>query len=182
MLPFQRGPLQGVRIFDLSRLLPGPFATQILRDLGAEVTKIENSDTGGDPIRSYEPKAADGNSAMFHAINRGKKSISFSFRGGLGKEKLEGILANADVLVESFRPGTLEKILGVDNIEATLSRHPRLIIARISGYGQKQPQPGHDLNFMADAGVLGMMVEPTAAPLQYADIAGGAWPAALQVS
>eukprot|EP00455_Lapot_gusevi_P006065 TRINITY_DN12592_c0_g1_i3.p1 TRINITY_DN12592_c0_g1~~TRINITY_DN12592_c0_g1_i3.p1 ORF type:complete len:376 (-),score=87.81 TRINITY_DN12592_c0_g1_i3:221-1348(-) len=173
--------LSGIRIVDLSRLLPGPFATQILADMGAEVIKVEGSD-GGDYTRYYPPAAADGNSAMFHALNRGKKSVMLDLTKPADKEKFFQLLATADVLMETFRPGVMAK-LGVSP-KSLSERFPSLIICSISGYGQTGPdalKAGHDLNYLARAGVLGMMKAPCALPVQVADIAGGSFPAAMQI-
>ena len=147
------GPLKGVRILDLSRLLPGPYATQLLRDLGASVTKVEDASAGGDPLRHYEPRASDGTSAMFHAINRGKGSVSLPFRDPATRDALRRMVGESDVVVESFRPGTLEAMLGVASSAELLETHRRLVLVRLSGYGPHRSEPGHDLNFMAAAGV-----------------------------
>ena len=185
-------PLRGIRILDLSRLLPGPYATQLLRDLGATVTKIENLETGGDPLRHYAPRCADGNSAMFHALNRGKHSVALPFRSDTSAGKIRSLLSDADVLVESFRPGTFEKLLGISSAEELLRAFPRLVLVRLSGYGSgdgggdsggsSRGMAGHDLNFAATAGLLDMAaVRGAPLPVQFADLAGGAWPAALQI-
>jgi crotonobetainyl-CoA:carnitine CoA-transferase CaiB-like acyl-CoA transferase len=158
-------PLRGIKVLDFSRLLPGPYATQLLRGLGASVTKVENSDIGGDPLRHYSPKASDGISAMFHAINRGKGSVSLGFRAPGTAAALARMASEADVLVESFRPGVLEKLFGVQDDLELLARHPRLVLVRINGYGKLHDFPGHDLNFAASAGVLGMMETPRALPV-----------------
>jgi alpha-methylacyl-CoA racemase len=187
--------LKNVQVLDLSRLLPGPYATQLLVDLGAQVTKLENSETGGDPLRHSEPLCADGNGAMFHALNRGKRSVALPFRDAGTPAKIQKLLADVDVLVESFRPGTLETLLGVSGAEELLEQHPHLVLARISGYGAgpdggsggsggsgDPPPVGHDLNFCANAGVLDMAaVRGWPPPMQFADFAGGAWPTALQI-
>jgi hypothetical protein len=183
-----RGPLAGVRILDLSRLLPGPYCTQLLADLGATVTKFENLDTLGDPLRHYPPLASDGNSAMFHALNRGKRSVALPFRDPSTPAKVEALLRETDVLVESFKPGTLESLLGRQDIADLLRDFPNLVVCRLSGYGQQCSDDvgGHDLNFVAAAGVLGMAKKKGSdrgkpLPVQWADLAGGAWPAALQI-
>lgn len=114
---------------------------------------MEDASAGGDPLRHYEPKAADGTSAMFHAINRGKGSVSLPFRDPATRAALKRMVAEADVLVESFRPGTLETMLGVGSSALLLKEYRRLVLVRLSGYGPKRSEPGHDLNFMAAAGV-----------------------------
>jgi alpha-methylacyl-CoA racemase len=174
-------PLDGVRVLDLSRLFPGPYATLLLSDLGAEVTKIEDPN-GGDYIRYFPPFCADGSGAPFHALNRGKKSVALDLRGESGKAAFRAMLKTADVLVESFRPGVMEKLGLVP--EELLEAFPRLIICRISGYGQKgdrSKRAGHDLNYAARAGALGLMKEPHPLPVQVGDLCGGAWPAAFQI-
>ena len=173
--------LEDVRVLDLSRLFPGPFATLLLSDLGAEVTKVEDP-KGGDYIRYFPPLCDDGSGAPFHALNRGKKSIALDLKTELGKTALRKLLASADVLVESFRPGVLEKLGFAPN--ELLADFPQLIICRISGYGQSGPdagKAGHDLNYAARAGVLGIMKDPQALPVQIGDLCGGAWPAAFQI-
>lgn len=175
------GPLAGVRVLDLSRLFPGPYATLLLADLGAEVIKVEDT-RGGDYVRHLPPHAEDGIGGTFHALNRGKRSVALDLRDDEHKDALLALVETADVLVESFRPGVLEKMgLGPERL---LERNPRLILCRISGYGQDGPdrlRAGHDLNYAARAGVLGMMGRPSALPVQVADLCGGSWPAALQI-
>ena len=173
--------LAGVRVLDLSRLFPGPYATLLLSDLGAEVTKVEDPN-GGDYIRYFPPLCEDGAGAPFHALNRGKKSIALDLKKEAGKSAFRSLLMETDVLVESFRPGVMEK-LGLDP-DQLLNDHPHLIICRISGYGQSgedREKAGHDLNYAARAGVLGMMDAPGALPVQIGDLCGGAWPAAFQI-
>jgi alpha-methylacyl-CoA racemase len=175
------GPLSGIRILDLSRLLPGPYCTQLLADLGADVVKVEDP-VGGDYLRAMPPLLDDGTSALFHAINRGKRSITIDLRRDDGRERFLRLCADADVVVESFRPGVLAKLgLPPDQLVA---RFARLIVCSISGYGQTGPlrdRAGHDVNFVARAGALGMMAAPALLPVQVADLAGGAWPAAMQI-
>lgn len=170
-------PLAGVRVLDLSRLLPGPVATLHLADLGADVIKIE--DTGaGDYAREMGP-GADGLSWFFRAVNRNKRSLSLDLKAAAGREVLLRLAQDADVLVESFRPGVMER-LGVGY--ATLrERNPRLVYCAITGYGQDGPwaqRAGHDLNYIAQAGVLeqtGCAGGPPAIPaLQIGDLLGGA--------
>jgi len=173
--------LDGIRVLDLSRLLPGPFATQLLADLGAEVIKVE-APQGGDYLRHYPPLVADGNSALFHAVNRGKKSVALDLKSDAGKAALQALLPTADVVIESFRPGVMAKLgFGPDVLREL---HPRLVVCAISGYGQATAlalKAGHDLNYMARSGVLGMQRGPRVAPVPVADYAGGAWPAVTQV-
>jgi alpha-methylacyl-CoA racemase len=165
-------PLSGIRVLDLSRLLPGPYCTQILSDLGAQVIKIE--DSLGDYARYYPPLADDGNSAFFHAINRGKLSVKLDLKLSEDREKFLKLLSSAQVLVESFRPGIMKKL----NLEPNylLSLFPKLVICCISGYGQTGPdslKAGHDSNYLARSGVLSINKNPQLLPVQVADIAGG---------
>jgi crotonobetainyl-CoA:carnitine CoA-transferase CaiB-like acyl-CoA transferase len=173
-------PLEGIRVLDLSRLLPGPFATVILSDLGASVIKIE--DTGaGDYLRAFPPQV-QGLGGRFAAVNRDKRSLALDLKQPRGVELLLRLVERADVLVESFRPGVLDK-LGLGFAELT-ARNPRLILCSISGYGQSGPyrqRAGHDLDYIALAGVLGMTGQADGAPqmpgVQIADFAGGLWAA-----
>jgi alpha-methylacyl-CoA racemase len=143
-------PLHGIRVLDLTRLLPGAYATLLLADLGAEVVKVEDP-RGGDTMRTLR----GGPSRYFGVLNRGKRSITLDLRSGDAAAVLDALIAGADVLIESFRPSTARR-LGVD--AATLrARHPRLICASISGFGQSGPyaeRAAHDINYQALAGLL----------------------------
>lgn len=184
-------PLSGVAVLDLSRLLPGPFCTMILSDMGARVDKVEDPHVG-DYLRLFSPMVqllqADGTpwdvSARFLAINRDKRSLSIDLKQAAGREALLRILPRYDVLVESFRPGVLAK-LGL-SLEVLHKANPRLVVCSISGYGQTGPyreKAGHDLNYAALAGVLGLSGSseekpPHPLPIQVADLGAGAlWPA-----
>lgn len=174
-------PLAGIRVLDLSRLLPGPFCTQVLVDLGADVIRIEDHD-GGDIVRHQPPLAADSMSLLFHALNRGKRAVALDLRNADDREAFFGLCADADVVVESFRPGVMAR-LGLAPA-ALLARFPRLVVCSISGYGQHGPlaqRAGHDVNYLARSGALSLMKTPTVLPVQVADLAGGAWPAAAQI-
>ncbi len=174
-----RLPLTGLRILDLSRLLPGPFATLVLADLGADVVKIEDP-RGGDPLRLVPPAppgAADG--ASFQALNRNKRSLALDLKLPSGRDAFLEMAAKADVVVESFRPGVMDK-LGVGYAQLA-RKNPKIIVCSISGYGQTGPyveRAGHDLDYIALAGVLAMSGERGGAPamphVQIADLAGGA--------
>lgn len=145
--------MSGVRVIDLSRLLPGPYCTQILRDLGCEIIKVEDCH-GGDYSRYYPPLLDDNNAASFHALNRGKKSIMLDLKKPQDKQLLYQLLSTADAVVESFRPGVLKK-LGFDPVEL-LQKYPKLVVCSISGYGQTGPdslRAGHDLNYLARSGM-----------------------------
>ena len=174
-------PLEGVRVLDLSRLLPGPFCTQLLVDLGADVIKVEDVE-GGDYLRWTPPLLDDGTSVLFHCLNRGKRSVTVDLKSTAGKSSLRKLLATADVVVESFRPGVMEK-LGFAPA-SLLAEFPRLVVCSISGYGQQGPlrlRAGHDINYVARAGAYALMKAPVVLPVQVADLAGGAWPAAMQI-
>ncbi|NCU17853.1 CaiB/BaiF CoA transferase family protein [Pallidibacillus pasinlerensis] len=177
-------PLHSIRVLDLSRLLPGPFCTMILADFGAEVIKIEEPKLG-DYARFYEPKV-DEYGAMFHSLNRNKKSVTLNLKDEEGKQKFLQLVKDADVLVESFRPGVMER-LGL-NYEILKELNPRLIYCAITGYGQTGPYaklPGHDINFISYTGLLHLMGERDGKPLvpavQVGDIGGGAYPAVVGI-
>jgi len=165
------GPLSGIRVVDLSRLLPGPFCTWYLAALGAEVIRIERPE-GGDPTRALPP-FREGES-VFHAyLNRQKASVALDTRDPRGQECLLELLGTADVLVESFRPGVMAS---ASLAPETLSeRFPRLVIASMTGYGQDGPLadvPGHDLNFCGYAGVIAASDAGEPSILQMGDYAG----------
>jgi crotonobetainyl-CoA:carnitine CoA-transferase CaiB-like acyl-CoA transferase len=172
-------PLDGLRVLDLTRLLPGPFATLVLADLGADVVKIEDP-RGGDYLRWMPPLAGE-QSAAYHALNRNKRSVALDLRLPEGAEALRRLVRSADVVVESFRPGVLERLgLGFDALRAV---NPRIVLCSITGYGQDGPyaaRAGHDLDYCAIAGVLalsGPPERPMPLGVQVGDLAGGAWPA-----
>jgi crotonobetainyl-CoA:carnitine CoA-transferase CaiB-like acyl-CoA transferase len=182
-------PLEGLRVLDLSRLLPGGFCSLLLADFGAEVVKVE--DTGlGDYVRwsppYYEGAEDTAKGALFLALNRGKRSIRIDLKNDLGKEVLLRLAQDADVLLESFRPGVLDRLgVGWERLQAI---NPRLIYCAISGYGQDGPnrdRSGHDMNYLGLNGLLGLTGEPDGPPLQsagqIADIGGGALTAAVGV-
>jgi crotonobetainyl-CoA:carnitine CoA-transferase CaiB-like acyl-CoA transferase len=175
------GVLDGVCVLDLSRLLPGPFATQLLCDLGAEVIKVEDPH-GGDYLRVTPPLLDDGTSVLFHALNRGKHSVVVDLKTDDGRADFLRLCERADVVVESFRPGVMDR-LGVG--PALLrARFPRLVICSLSGFGQSgllRHRAGHDVNYVARSGALSLMKTPALLPVQVADLAGGAWPAAMQI-
>eukprot|EP00736_Rhodelphis_marinus_P011953 Rmarinus@m.16487 len=174
--------LSGVRVVDLSRLLPGPYATQMLADLGAEVIKVEDPE-GGELTRYLPPLAPDGTSLVFHSLNRGKKSVTLDLKNKDDIAQLYQLLETADVLMESFRPGVMERLIG--DVSQLREKFPSLVICRISGFGQTGPDrltPGHDVNYCARAGVLSICTpHPAPLPVQAADICGGAYPAVMQV-
>ena len=169
-------PLTDVRVLDLTRLLPGPFCTMLLADMGADVVKVEEPG-GGDYLR-WTPPLAGGQSALFNAINRNKRSITLNLKSPAGHDLLLRLVENADVLVEGNRPGVMARLgLGWDALHA---RNPKLVMCSITGYGQDGPfasRAGHDLNYMATAGALGLNGAIDGPPLplsvQVADIGGG---------
>ena len=188
--PAQRGPLAGLRVLDLTRLLPGPVATMHLADLGAEVIKIE--DTGpGDYARDMGPgeRAAgasddnSGDSVFFRMVNRNKKSLRLDLKQAAGVAAFMRLAQDADVVFESFRPGVVDK-LGI-GYQAVKAINPRIVYCAITGYGQTGPwaeHAGHDINYLATAGLLdqigshdGVESGPPAIPnLQVGDLLGGA--------
>ncbi|HEX9307655.1 MAG TPA: CaiB/BaiF CoA-transferase family protein [Anaeromyxobacter sp.] len=176
-------PLEGLRVLDLTRLLPGPFATLVLADLGADVVKVEERG-GGDWLRGMPPLAG-GESGAFHALNRGKRSVAIDLRRAEGVSAFLRLARGADAVVESFRPGVLDRLgLGWETLHR---ENPRLVLCSISGYGQDGPyaqRAGHDLDYCAFAGVLaanGTPERPAPLAVQVADLAGGAWPAAAGI-
>ena len=169
-------PLEGLRVLDLSRLLPGPYATLVLADLGARVDKLEDP-AGGDYLRQSPPLLGD-ESALFVALNRNKRSIALDLKAPDGAAALRRLVKHYDVLVESFRPGVMAK-LGC-SYEALAAENPQLIYCAISGYGQTGPdrlKAGHDLNYIGRAGVLAYGGEAGGRPampgVQIGDIGGG---------
>ncbi|MEP7206113.1 MAG: CaiB/BaiF CoA-transferase family protein [Casimicrobiaceae bacterium] len=174
--PRRQAPLAGVRVLDLSRLLPGPMCTAYLAQLGAEVVKIE--DTGrGDYARDLGAPGAV--APFFTLINRGKRSIAIDLKNAAGRTAFLALARTADAVVESFRPGVVAA-LGID-YPRLASVNPRVVLASITGYGQDGPRAdaaGHDINYLAYAGVLeqiGMAGSPPAlANFQIADLLGGA--------
>ncbi|MFM0504836.1 CaiB/BaiF CoA transferase family protein [Paraburkholderia caffeinilytica] len=149
-----RGALHGLKVLDLSRVLAGPFAAQILADHGADVTKIEPPQ--GDETRELGPPFVDDSAAYFHGLNRNKRAISLDLSRPEGREVLLALLADADVLVENFLPGTMKK-WGLDYGEVLQARFPRLIYCRISGFGDSGPlasMPGYDAVLQAFCGLM----------------------------
>ena len=167
--------LAGTRVLDLSQYLPGPFAAQILADLGAEVVKLEPP--AGDPMRSLGPIDGDGLSAFYKLINAGKSVLRLDLKEAAGAEAFRTLVARADVLIESFRPGALAK-RGFGP-EALRQLNPRLVHCALSGYGQTGPyalKAGHDIDYMALGGGLataGLGDQPIAAHPPTADYASG---------
>jgi len=148
------GPLAGLTVLDLTRVLSGPYCTMVLSDLGARVVKVEHPGKGDD-TRHWGPPFIGKESAYFLSINRNKESVTLDFKPAEGREVLERLIARADVLVENFRPGTLDRAgFGWDAVRA---RHPRLVYASISGYGQTGPrreEAGYDAVMQAEGGLM----------------------------
>lgn len=169
--------LEGIRVLDLSRLLPGPFLTMILADMGADVVKVEDPRVG-DYLRALPP-AKGGMAGRFLAVNRGKRSMTLDLKAPAPRDAFLKMVEKADVVVESFRPGVLDK-LGI-GYQALAARNPKIVVCSISGYGQTGPyvhRAGHDLDYIALAGALAMGGPRDGAPVmpgvQVADLAGGA--------
>jgi crotonobetainyl-CoA:carnitine CoA-transferase CaiB-like acyl-CoA transferase len=175
-------PLRGMNVLDLTRLLPGGFCSLMLADFGADVVKVE--DTGmGDYVR-WSPPYYDGaeetaRGALFLALNRGKRSIRIDLKNDRGREVLLRLAREADVLLESFRPGVMDR-LGV-GYERLREANPGLVYCAITGYGQDSPnrdRSGHDMNYLGLNGILGLTGEPEGPPIQaagqIADLGGGA--------
>ena len=177
-------PLAGMLVLDFTTLLPGPLATLMLAEAGAEVVKIERPPIG-DEMRIYAP-AWGADSVNFALLNRGKASVALDLKDPAQRARLDPLLARADVLVEQFRPGVMVRLgLGWETLSA---RYPKLIYCSVTGYGQDGPKrdvAGHDLNYIGDTGVLsvssGDPARPTVPPVLAADIAAGAYPAFMNI-
>jgi crotonobetainyl-CoA:carnitine CoA-transferase CaiB-like acyl-CoA transferase len=166
--PNMGGPLEGVRVLDLTQLLPGPYCTCILADFGAEVIKVEPPT--GDHGRMFD--------ALFHQVNRNKKSVTLNLKDAAAQEIFRRLAERADVVVEGFRPGTTAR-LGVD-YETLKAINPRIIYCSISGFGQDGPyrdRPGHDINYMSLGGALSLLKDGQGRPiepgLEMADVTAG---------
>ncbi|KRB81561.1 CaiB/BaiF CoA transferase family protein [Noviherbaspirillum sp. Root189] len=177
-------PLEGVRVLDFSTLLPGPLATLILAEAGAEVFKIERPGRG-DEMRSYVPKFG-GDSVNFAMLNRGKRSLAIDLKENGIVDKLRGLIESADIVVEQFRPGVMDRLgLGYNALSAI---NEKIIYCAITGYGQSGPRAdvaAHDLNYVAESGMLGLSAgadgAPVLPPALIADIAGGSYPAVVNI-
>jgi len=177
-------PLEGIRVLDFSTLLPGPLATLMLAEGGAEVIKIERPGRG-DEMRSYTPKFGE-DSVNFALLNRGKRSIAIDLKAPGAVDQLKPLLETADVVVEQFRPGVMDRLgLGYEALRAV---NPRIVYCAITGYGQHGPRAdvaAHDLNYVAEAGMLLLTKGADGAPVLpaalVADIAGGTYPAVVNI-
>ena len=177
-------PLTGLRVLDLSRLLPGPYCTLLLADLGADVVKVEDPN-GGDYLRWTPPMHGE-YSSMYWGLNRNKRSIKLDLKNPEGRDAFLRLAETVDVVVESFRPGAMDRLgVGWDILHG---RNPGLVLCSISGYGQTGPyvdRAGHDINYIALAGVLGFTGTrdgDVAMPgVQIGDIGGGGMSAAIAI-
>lgn len=177
-------PLAGLCVLDFSTLLPGPLAGLLLAEAGARVVKVERP-PAGDEMRDYVP-AFGAASANFALLNRGKSSLCIDLKDPAQRRELIPLLETADVLLEQFRPGVMARLgLGFDEVRAI---NPRLVYCSITGYGQhgeRAARAGHDLNYLAETGLLGLTRgadgAPVLPPMLAADIAGGAYPAVMNI-
>jgi crotonobetainyl-CoA:carnitine CoA-transferase CaiB-like acyl-CoA transferase len=176
-------PLAGLVVLDFTTLLPGPLATLMLAEAGAEVVKIERPE--GDDLRRHPP-AWEGQGAAFGLLNRGKKNLILNLKSADDRQKLQPLLETADILVEQFRPGVMGRLgFGYDVVRAL---NPRIIYCSISGYGQTGPraaEAGHDLNYIGATGLLSLQSgpadRPVVPPALIADIGGGTFPAMINI-
>ncbi|MEQ8194919.1 MAG: CoA transferase [Rhodospirillales bacterium] len=161
------GPLKGIRVIDLTRILAGPFCTMNLGDMGAEVIKIERPGSGDD-TRRWGPPFAGAEAAYFLGVNRNKRSVTLNLKEERGREILKSLLINADVLIENFKTGTLEA-WGVT--QAWREEHaPKLVHCQITGYGDKGPKgglPGYDFLLQAESGLMSITGERDGGPIKY---------------
>ena len=160
------GPLQGIRVLDLSRVLAGPYCTMMLGDLGAEIIKVERPGSGDD-TRAWGPPWAGTESAYYLSVNRNKRSITLDIKTPEAQEIIRELAAKSDIVVENFKQGTLEKLgLGYEDLSAI---NPRLIWATISGYGTEGPyatKPGYDFVVQGEAGIMAITGEPEGEPMK----------------
>ncbi|MGW4335416.1 CaiB/BaiF CoA transferase family protein [Rhodococcus koreensis] len=177
-------PLHGVKVVDLSALLPGPLASLMLSDAGADVVKIERPGTG-DEMREYEPKLGEA-SANYAVLNRGKRAYAADLKDPAQRDHVLDLVAQADVVIEQFRPGVVDR-LGL-GYEAANERNPRIVYCSITGYGptgERSGRAGHDLNYLAESGLLGVVIDERGAPSLpvsvLADITGGTYPAVVNI-
>ncbi|OZD68969.1 CoA transferase [Rhodococcoides fascians] len=177
-------PLSGVRVLDLSALLPGPLATLLLAEAGAEVVRVEKPGCG-DEMRSYTPRHGEA-SANYAILNRGKRAYGVDLKDPVQRAQVVDAAAEADVVVEQFRPGVADR-LGV-GYDAITARNPRIVYCSITGYGPTghyASRAGHDLNFMAASGLLNAVTDNTGTPSLpvsvFADISAGSYPAVVNI-
>ena len=147
--------LKGIKVLDLTRLLPGPFGSLVLADLGAQVDKVEDL-SGGDYMRHMPPQIGE-QSAMFLAINRNKRSACLDLKKPAARDAFSKMVESYDVVFEQFRPGVMDR-LGLSHA-VMRERNPKLVVCALTGYGQDGPlalRAGHDINYLARAGIMGM--------------------------
>ncbi|MPZ63554.1 MAG: CoA transferase [Propionibacteriales bacterium] len=177
-------PLAGLKVLDFSTLLPGPLATLLLAEAGAEVLQLERPPRG-DEMRSYQPRLGE-SSANYALLNRGKRSAAVDLKDPAVRERLLELAAEVDVVIEQFRPGVMDRLsLGY---EAFHTVNPAIVYCSLTGHGQNSPaaaRAGHDLNYLAESGLLGAVVDgrgdPHLPPTVIADIAGGTYPAVMNI-
>ena len=177
--------LAGIRVLDFSTLLPGPLATLLMAEAGADVTKIEPP--GGEDMRHIGPFLPDGTGACYHLLNQGKTVRELDLKAPGALDVLTPLIEGSDVLVEQFRPGVMDR-LGL-GYPAVAKINPRIVYCSITGYGQTGPKArkaGHDLTYMAESGLLGLTEGtdglPILPPVLTADIAGGTYPAVMRIA
>ena len=171
------GPLAGLTVLDLTRVLSGPYCTMMLADMGARVVKVEQRGRGDD-TRGWGPPFQNGESAYFLSINRNKESVTLDFKHPEGRPVLEALIARSDVLVENFRPGTMARQgLGYDALSES---HPRLVYCSVSGFGQTGPrraEPGYDAVMQGEGGLMSITGPADGSPCRLgvaiADIVSG---------
>jgi crotonobetainyl-CoA:carnitine CoA-transferase CaiB-like acyl-CoA transferase len=176
-------PLEGIRVLDFSTLLPGPLASLILAEAGAEVIKVERP--GGEDMRAYSPRIGE-ESVNFALLNRGKRSLAIDLREAGAAASLLALAPSVDIVLEQFRPGVMARLgLGYD---AWRAANRRIVYCAITGYGQDGPdaaRAGHDLNYQAGSGVLSLCADadgtPGMPPVLLGDIAGGSYPAVINI-
>ena len=166
------GPLTGVRVLDLSRLIPGGHATLILAELGADVVKVEDP-RGGDGTRDMEPRTATGESGMHLVLNRGKRSVAIDMKTESGRDQLRDLVRRTDVLIDSFRVQVLDRMgMGPDVL---VDLNPDLVQVGIAAFDANSGRPGHDLNALGESGLLSLTPGgvPHLPPTQIADLSSG---------
>jgi crotonobetainyl-CoA:carnitine CoA-transferase CaiB-like acyl-CoA transferase len=174
--PSMAGALEGVKIIDLTRYAPGPYCTMILADLGAEVIKVEEGIAGQGVPEFPAP------GSPYDPLNRNKRSIALNLKAQAGRDVVYRLTKKADVVVEGFRPGVVAR-LGID-YETLKKLNDRLVYCSLSGYGQSGPYrdlPGHDINYIAQAGAMGLMLSPAIPGNLIGDMAGGGMQAAIGI-
>ncbi|NQW10545.1 MAG: CoA transferase [Alphaproteobacteria bacterium] len=180
-----RKPLKGVRVLDFSTLLPGPMATLILAEAGAEVIKVERPGSGED-MRHYPPMVTEDAGTNFALLNRGKRSLALDLKDPAAIARVKALVAEAQVVVEQFRPGVMDRLgLGYEALKAI---NPALVYCSISGFGATGPKAllaAHDLNYMAETGILNLGADsqgqPVLPPVLVADIGAGTMPAVISI-